>query len=164
MAAKTKKVIKHIAKPKKRGGQVKYSSAMVQKAALLAEDGRSDARIAEGLKIGLSTLHKYKKDHKAVANAILRGRKNYVESEVEPALLSQAVPHDEVVEYFELRGKKGKKKTMTKVGLKVTKDKVNVIAAERVLKAHMADMYGDKVEHHGEIIVKHVVFGKPDGG
>lgn len=132
----------------KTGRKTKYTDEVAKRAGELAELNFTDTEIADHLNISSATFYEWRQRHKAFARAIDIGRRRYVEGMIEPAYLSQAVPHDEVVELHELRGR-GKKRKMTLIGKRITKNAVNVTAAERILKVHKPEQYGDKLEVRG---------------
>jgi hypothetical protein len=136
----------------KKGRPDKYDESMAERAGEMAECGYSDRAMWSKLGIEQRTFYNYKKEHKVFAKAIEDGRRRLVDNDIEPSYMQQAIPHDEVVELRELRGR-GKKKKMTTVGERVHKDVVNVLAAEKILKVHKPEKYGDKLQLVGGIKV-----------
>lgn len=144
---KAKKSKRQARKP--RGRPKKYNAAYVKQAHAAARNNLTDKQLAELFGVEASTVAKWKVAHSDFAEAIEEGRAEFATGQVELSFRQQALPHDEVTQLYELRGKDTKTKKnrkMTLVGKRVKKDAVNVHAAERVLKAEMPEKYGDKVK------------------
>jgi hypothetical protein len=135
----------------KTGRKTKYSAEMAEKAGLIAAGTPVEENIADELGIAYSTFNDWKVKHKAFAKAIENGRKKFIESKIEPSYFQQAAPHDEVL-VIERRSR-GKKGTMRVVERRISKDVVNVQAAEKLLKAHKPEKYGDKLQLVGGLKV-----------
>lgn len=136
----------------KTGRKTKYEDKLERRAGEMAECGYSDRVIWERLGISQDTFYRYKREHKAFAKALEDGRRRLVDNDIEPSYMQQAIPHDEVVEIHKLRGR-GKNRKMTPVALRISKDVVNVLAAEKILKVHKPEKYGDKLQLVGGIKV-----------
>ena len=59
----------------KTGRKTKYNDKILERAAELAELGKTDRQIADGLKISYSVFRQYKKEHKTLAKAIEEANK-----------------------------------------------------------------------------------------
>ena len=130
---------------KKTGRPKKYDPAYAKQAREACKFGASDAQLAKLFGVGASTISGWKLKYPKFAKAIQEGRAALEAGEVELSLRQQALPHDEVKNIHELRGR-GRNKKMMLVSRHVKKNVVNIRAIERVLKAEMPEKYGDKLK------------------
>jgi len=156
-------------KKRKRGGQPQHTADHDKLAKKIAACGHSDAKIAEVMGISERTFYNWLINHPRFASAVKKGRENFDPANIELSLRAQALPHDDVVELYETRGR-GKKSKMTKVGRRVKKGVVNTAAAMKVLAVEKPEKYGEKVEHKGSLGIvfnvkkTYVDTGKNDAG
>jgi len=134
------------------GRPSKYKAAYAQQAATVCELGASDAKLAKLFGVTRSTIFEWYSKYPKFNEAVRKARAALAAGQVERSLIQQALPHDEVTQYHQLKGR-GRNRKMTLVATKTVKNKVSVPAAERVLKSAMPDKYGDKlgVTHGGQV-------------
>lgn len=147
------------AKPKppkeKRGGRkTGYSKACDRKALEFMAETPDLTKLAEKLKIGLTTLYQWQKDYVLFAEAITEGRSRFAD-QCEATLFELCKPHkvvSEKVKAITLEAPDGdksidlpavEKETLTK------KDFVSEKALDKVLKALKPELYGDKMHVTG---------------
>lgn len=156
---KAKKKVKKKAKAKakkkagkKMGPPVKYHASFANQAKLACQRGASDTDLAKLFGVTRQTIREWRLKYEKFEQAIKEGREAFATGEVEVNFRRQALPHDEIVEIHELKGR-GKNRKMTLTGKRIKKDVVNTHAGERVLKAEKPDKYGDKMDlRHGGAI------------
>ena len=137
-AKKNKVGSKHPGRPER------YNASYADQARKACKNGFNDKQLAEMFGVAnKSVIYKWKQKHPEFAKAIRKGREKFAAGEVELSFRQLALPHDEVTQIHELRGR-GKRRKMTLVAERVKKKVVNIRAAERVLKTHMPEKYGDK--------------------
>lgn len=145
-----KKAHKKAPKRARSGRPTKFKKIFVEQAKQAARNAMADKQIADILGVSPAIIVKWKIEHPEFGEAIREGREELELGNVELSLRQQALPHDEVTQRFELKGRKTKKnpqgRKLTMVGKSVKKNVANVHAAEKILKAEMPKKYGDKVE------------------
>ena len=140
-----KKATKNKVSSKRPGRPERYDASYAAQARKACKNGLNDGQLAQLFGVAnRSVIYKWKQKHPKFARAIKEGRAAFDIGAVERSLLQQALPHDEVTQLHELRGR-GEKQKMTLTGQRVKKNVVNIRAAEKVLKTYMPEKYGDKV-------------------
>lgn len=145
-----KKPAKRKAGKKPQGRPKKYNASYVKQARVAARHGAADNQLAELFCVAPSRIVDWKIKYPEFAEAIEEGRAEFDTGQVELSLRQQALPHDEVTEIRELRGRNTKKdpkgRKMTTTGERRKKKVVNVHAAVTVLKADKPEKYGDTIK------------------
>ena len=148
MAKKTKKP-----KTKKLAPQAKFERGFIARILKYAAHGATNKEMAEYLGVTEQTFYNWIREYPEFARALEEADRSRAAGEVEKAYFKQALPHDEVVEIHELKGR-GKREKMKLVGKRVAKNAVNTHAARNILQAYKSDRYSEKLQIPGGVNLK----------
>ena len=140
-------------KDKKPAPQAKFERGFIARILKYAAHGATNKEMAEYLGVTEQTFYNWIKEYPEFARALEEVDRSRAAGEVEKAYFKQALPHDEVVEIHELKGR-GKRAKMKLVGKRIAKNVVSKKAAKDILQAYKSDRYSEKLQIPGGVNLK----------